>query len=52
MSHFFAMGGYAAFVWPAYAISAIGIGSAIWLTLRGYRRAKELLGRLEREGEK
>jgi heme exporter protein D len=48
MSHFFAMGGYAAFVWPAYGASAIGIGGAIALTLRSYARAKALLAKVER----
>jgi len=33
MSEFFAMGGYAAYVWPAYGASVIviaGLGFAIW----------------------
>ncbi len=38
-----AMGGYAAFVWPAYGISAIGIFAAVLLCLRSYRRAKQNL---------
>jgi heme exporter protein D len=49
MNHFFAMGGYAAFVWPAYGVSVIGIGSAIALTLRSYARAKAVLARVEQE---
>jgi heme exporter protein D len=50
MSHFFAMGGYAAFVWPAYGVSVIGIGCAIALTLRSYARAKVLLAKIEQDG--
>jgi len=48
MAHYFAMGGYAAFVWPAYAIAAIvlgGITLASWRRYRASRRAlKELQG--------
>jgi heme exporter protein D len=43
MTHFFAMGGYAAYVWPAYGVSALGLIAAIVVTLRGYARAKKLL---------
>ena len=49
MSHFFAMGGYAAYVWPAYGISILGIAVAIALTWRGYARARSLLGKIERD---
>lgn len=51
MAHFLAMGGYAAFVWPAYAASLGGIALAVVLTLRGYARAKQRLDKLERSGE-
>ena len=49
MAHFFAMGGYAAFVWPAYGASAIGIAAVVIATLRGYGRAKRRLSQLENE---
>jgi heme exporter protein CcmD len=49
MTHFLSMGGYAAFVWPAYAISFGGIALAVVLTLRAYARAKNLLEKIERE---
>jgi heme exporter protein D len=49
MMHFLAMGGYAAYVWPAYGVSVLGIGSAIALTWRGYARAKATLDQIERE---
>jgi heme exporter protein D len=48
MAHFFVMGKYAAFVWPAYGVSALGIVTAIVLTLRAYTRAKAQLAALER----
>jgi len=44
---FFAMGGYAAFVWPAYAVSVLGLGAAIGISLAQYRRARARLARLE-----
>jgi|HubBroStandDraft_1064217.scaffolds.fasta_scaffold5114059_1 heme exporter protein CcmD len=42
MMHFLAMGGYAAFVWPAYAVTLIALAVAIVATLRAYGRAKSL----------
>jgi len=49
MAHFFSMGGYAAFVWPAYGVSFVGIAAMIWLTLRDYAAAKRRLAQLERD---
>jgi heme exporter protein D len=37
MSAYFAMGGYAAFVWPAYGLSALvmlGLAVVAWRTLK------------------
>ncbi len=48
MSQFLAMGGYAAYVWPAYGASAIGLGGAVVLVWRAYRRVTARLARLER----
>ncbi len=48
MSHFLAMGGYAQYVWPAYGASLVGLGAAIVLVWRGYRRALARLTQLER----
>jgi heme exporter protein D len=48
MSAFLAMGGYAAFVWPAYGVSLLGLGVATALVWRGYRRAVRTLAALER----
>jgi len=44
MNDFFAMGGYAAFVWPAYAVSALGLGG---LCLFVWRRARNIRKRLK-----
>jgi heme exporter protein CcmD len=48
MSGFWAMGGYAVYVWPAYATSIAGLAAAAMLTLRAHARAKAALARLER----
>ena len=42
------MGGYAAFVWPAYGVSVIGLTTAIVLTWRTNARAKARLAQLEK----
>ncbi|HWU27182.1 MAG TPA: heme exporter protein CcmD [Rhizomicrobium sp.] len=47
--HFLAMGGYAAFVWPAYAASFVGIGAIAWTTVRDYARAKRRLKQIDAE---
>jgi heme exporter protein D len=44
---FWAMGGYAAFVWPAYAVSALGLGGALIWTLRAYAAARARVKQLE-----
>lgn len=48
MSGFVAMGGYAAFVWPAYAVSALGLGGAATVVWLAYRRAVARVASLER----
>jgi len=47
---FLAMGGYAAFVWPAYGLSAAALIVALVLTLSAYKRAKTKLAALEKDG--
>ncbi|HEY8696034.1 MAG TPA: heme exporter protein CcmD [Rhizomicrobium sp.] len=49
LANFLAMGGYAAFVWPAYGVTALGLGAAVFLTLRGYARAKARLAQFTGE---
>lgn len=48
MSEFLAMGGYAAFVWPAYGVTFVGLGAAIAFAWNAYARAKARLAALER----
>jgi heme exporter protein D len=47
MSDFWAMGGYAAYVWPAYVISLLGLAVAAFLTLRAHAKARATLADLE-----
>ena len=47
MSSFFAMGGYAAFVWPAYAIVAVVLIGLLVLSLKVLRRNEATLRLLE-----
>jgi heme exporter protein CcmD len=42
------MGGYAAFVWPAYAISIAALAIMVGVTLRANHRAKRRLRDLGR----
>ncbi|MGN6516419.1 MAG: heme exporter protein CcmD [Rhizomicrobium sp.] len=48
MEAFFAMGKYAAYVWPAYGLSLIGLGLMAGFTLSAYMRAKRRLAAIER----
>ncbi|HYH21744.1 MAG TPA: heme exporter protein CcmD [Azospirillum sp.] len=47
MSELFAMGGYAAFVWPAYAVAAMVMTWLLAGSLRGLRGAEATLKALE-----
>jgi heme exporter protein D len=49
MSGFWAMGGYAMYIWPAYGLSFAALGLASFLSWRGYARAKARLSALERK---
>ena len=49
MTGFFAMGGYAAFIWPAYGISAVALAGMIWQCFAAWRAARKRLDALERE---
>ena len=48
MTQFLAMGGFAQFVWPAYAVSLFVLGGLVGLSLRRYRAAARALGETER----
>lgn len=49
MSAVFDMGVYAAFVWPAYGVSIVGLLAAIGFTWRAYARVKARLVALEKK---
>jgi heme exporter protein D len=40
MSEFLAMGGYAAFVWPSYALTALTLGALAWVSGRARAAAR------------
>jgi len=42
---FFAMGGYAFYVWGSYAVTAVLIAAELWLLARRRRTLLRLLGR-------
>jgi heme exporter protein D len=46
---YLAMGGYAAFVWPAYAIATLVLGGLAVQSLRAYRRNMRQLDMLQQE---
>ena len=45
------MGGYAAFVWPAYAIAAVVLGGLTLHSWRRYRASAAALSRLQSQSE-
>lgn len=48
VSEFLEMGGYAPFVWPAFAIAAAVLTLLLAWSLRGLRRERDLLDSLRR----
>jgi heme exporter protein D len=49
MGLYLAMGGYAAFVWPAYGVALAVLGGLTWQSWRRYRASASALERLQRE---
>jgi heme exporter protein D len=47
MMQFLAMGGYAVFVWPSYALSVIVLAALTAWALREHASARAMLERLE-----
>ena len=47
MLDYLAMGGYAAFVWPAYVLAAVILGGLFRQSRQGYRRRQRELERLQ-----
>ena len=43
------MGGYAAFVWPAYGVTILAMGGLVVQSLRRYRRAQRALEMLQQD---
>ena len=49
MADFFAMGGYAGFVWPAYVITVVVLIAAIVVSLQAHISARRSVRRLEED---
>jgi len=50
LAGYFAMGGYAAFVWPAYATAAAVLGGLTLQSWRRYRASRDALARMQPPG--
>ena len=48
LASWLAMGGYAAFVWPAYGVAATVLGGLLWQSWRWHRLSQKALARLQR----
>jgi len=48
MSELLDMGGYGAFIWPAYGITVLALGGVIVWAVAGWKRAKARLDVLEK----
>jgi heme exporter protein D len=48
VSAYFAMGGYAVYVWPAYVVTAAALGGLALFSWRRYRDSVRSLDRLQR----
>jgi len=49
VSNFLAMGGYGAFIWPAYGVSLLGLLVMAWQSWAAWRAAKKRLKALEED---
>ena len=49
LTGYLAMGGYAAYVWPAYGVTTIVMAGLVVQTVRRYRRAQRELAELQRD---
>lgn len=50
ISTFLAMGGYAAFVWPAFAVAAVVLAGLLAASMRGLSARERTLGALQAQG--
>jgi heme exporter protein D len=48
LTNYLAMGGYAAFVWPAYALALAVMAGLFLQGLRRYRRSQRMLEEIQR----
>jgi heme exporter protein D len=49
VARYLAMGGYAAFVWPAYSVALAVLSGLAWHSWRRYRASSDALDKLQRE---
>ena len=49
VGRYLAMGGHAAFVWPAYGVALAVLGGLAWQSWRRYRASSNTLEQLQRE---
>ena len=49
MTSFFAMGGYGAFIWPAYGVSLLGLVAMVCQCWAAWRAAQKRLAALEED---
>jgi heme exporter protein D len=49
IDHYLAMGGYAAFVWPAYGVALAVLGGLAWHSWRRYRASGDALEKLQHD---
>jgi heme exporter protein D len=49
VARYLAMGGYAAFVWPAYGVALAVLGGLTWHSWRRYQTSTDALAKLQRE---
>ena len=49
MAEFFHMGGYAAFIWPAYGLSALVLSVLTIMSLRAFKATRALADVLEQD---
>lgn len=46
---FFAMGGHAGYIWPAFAIALLSLVLLLFTTVRGWRQSEAILQALRQE---
>lgn len=49
ITDFFAMGGHAGYIWPAFAVTLVAMVVLLFTTLRGWRQSEVVLKSLRQE---